>query len=58
MPVTPASVFTLLGDARRRRLRDDLPRTSAPVDPEDRSTWWTGDATDGIGVPVGRTDSR
>jgi hypothetical protein len=57
-PVTPASVFTLLGDARRRRLRDDLPRTSAPVDPEERSTWWTGDATDGLGVPVGRTDGR
>jgi S-DNA-T family DNA segregation ATPase FtsK/SpoIIIE len=58
VPVTPASVFTLLGDARRRRLREDLPRTSAPVDPEDRSTWWTGDATDGLGVPVGRTDGR
>ena len=58
VPVTPASVFTLLGDARRRRLRDDLPRMSAPIDPEDRSTWWTGDATEGIGVPIGRTDNR
>ncbi len=58
VPVTPAAVFTLLGDARRRRLRDDLPRMSAPVDPEDRSTWWTGDATDGLGVPIGRTDNR
>ena len=58
VPVTPASVFTLLGDARRRQLRDDLPRTSAPVDPEDRATWWTGDATAGLGVPVGRTEGR
>ncbi|MGZ4717447.1 MAG: hypothetical protein ACXWCB_12225 [Acidimicrobiales bacterium] len=58
VPVTPASVFTLLGDARRRRLRDDLPRMSAPVDPEDRSTWWTGDATEGLGVPIGRTENR
>ncbi len=42
VPVTPASVFTLLGDARRRRLRDDLPRMSradrprGPVDLVDR----------------------
>jgi hypothetical protein len=25
---------------------------------EDRSTWWTGDATEGLGVPIGRTESR
>ncbi len=57
-PVRVARVYEALSEARRRKLRDDLPDTAGPVDPGDPSTWWTGDATRGIGVPIGRTPTR
>jgi len=57
-PVTLPVVLSLVADAARRRIRDDLPVTTAPIDPDDPATWWTGDATTGIGAPIGRTEGR
>ena len=57
-PVTTGAVFDLLARAQRRRVRDDLPVTSAPVDPGEPTTWWTGDAVVGLGAPLGRTEDR
>ncbi|HVN50160.1 MAG TPA: FtsK/SpoIIIE domain-containing protein [Acidimicrobiales bacterium] len=57
-PVTPGRVFDLLARAQRKRVRDDLPVTSAPVDPGEPATWWTGDAVPGLGAPLGRTEDR
>ena len=57
-PVTPGRVFHLLASAQRKRVRDDLPVTSEPVDPGEPSTWWTGDGVPGLGAPLGRTEDR
>ena len=57
-PVTTGAVFDLLAHAQRRRVRDDLPVTSAPVDPGEPSTWWSGDGVVGLGAPLGRTEDR
>ena len=57
-PVSPSSIFGLVDAARRRHLREDLPVTDGPVDPDRPATWWTGDATTGIGAPIGLTESR
>jgi hypothetical protein len=57
-PVTTGAVFDLLARAQRRRVRDDLPVTSAPVDPGEPSTWWSGDGVVGLGAPFGRTEDR
>jgi hypothetical protein len=57
-PVSIGAVFDLLARAQRRRVRDDLPHTTAPVDPGEPSTWWTGDAQSGLGLPFGRTADR
>jgi S-DNA-T family DNA segregation ATPase FtsK/SpoIIIE len=57
-PVTLSAVFGLVAAADGRRVRNDLPVTAAPVDPDDPDTWWTGDATTGIGAPIGRTAGR
>ncbi|MCX7620246.1 MAG: FtsK/SpoIIIE domain-containing protein [Acidimicrobiales bacterium] len=34
---------------------EGVPELSAQVDPEDPSTWWSGSARSGVGVPIGRT---
>jgi hypothetical protein len=57
-PVTSGRVFHLLAHAQRKRVRDDLPVTGAPVDPGEPSTWWTGDGVPGLGAPLGRTEDR
>ncbi len=57
-PATPGAVFDLLAQAQRRRIRDDVAATSAPIDPGEPSTWWTGDASSGLCAPLGRTGDR
>ena len=57
-PATPGAVFDLLAQAQRRRIRDDVAATRAPVDPGEPSTWWSGDASAGLGAPLGRTGDR
>ncbi len=57
-PATPGAVFDLLAQAQRRRIRVDVAATSGPVDPGDPETWWSGDASGGLGAPVGRTGDR
>ena len=56
--VAPSTVFALLGEDRQRQVRVDLPVTSGLVDPDDPTTWWRGDATTGLGAPIGQTESR
>ncbi len=57
-PITLAAIFALVTEVDRRQIRDDLPVTATPVDPDDPDTWWSADATTGIGAPIGRTDGR
>ncbi len=57
-PATPGAVFDLLAQAQRRRIRADVAATTAPVDPGEPQTWWSGDASAGLCAPMGRTGDR
>lgn len=51
-------VFSLLAAGARLPTRDDFPDWSTPVDADDPATWWTGDSTRGLSVPLGRAGGR
>jgi S-DNA-T family DNA segregation ATPase FtsK/SpoIIIE len=57
-PVSLSNIFAQVAAAGSRQVREDLPVTAEPVDPDDPATWWTGDATTGIGAPIGLTEGR
>ncbi len=56
--VGQARSFDLLTLARRTPTRDDLPDLTRDVRYDDAATWWVGDTTRGIGVPIGKGANR
>ena len=57
-PVTTTAMFELVAEARRRSLTDGLPASAGEIDPDDPTSWWSGDAGPGLGIPFGRTPAR
>ena len=56
--VTLARVFDQAHESARSGARDDHADLAAPIDVDDPTTWWQGDAARGIGVPIGRSSGR
>jgi DNA segregation ATPase FtsK/SpoIIIE, S-DNA-T family len=56
--VTLGRIFEQAVEAARVGARDDLADVSNEIDVDEPSTWWTGDASRGVGVPIGRSGGR
>ncbi len=56
--ITLARVFDQAANGARLASRTDLPDVADPVDVDDPDTWWTGDATRGVGALIGRSGAR
>jgi S-DNA-T family DNA segregation ATPase FtsK/SpoIIIE len=56
--VSPERVSELVAAAMNAKARSDLPVAKIPVRLDDVSTWWTGDTSRGLAVPIGRSGAR
>jgi len=56
--VTLARVFEQAQESARLGTRHDLADVAAPIDVDDPATWWQGDSSRGVGVPIGRSGAR
>ena len=56
--VTPAVAWRLLAEARAAGVRSDLPVTREVCAPGNPASWWTGDVSAGLAVPIGRRGVR
>jgi hypothetical protein len=56
--VTLARTFETAQEAARLGTRDDLADVTAVIDVDEPSTWWSGDSSRGVGVPIGRSSAR